>query len=109
MKRRSVLKAGVAAAAAGITSTTSLKPVFAQAAGDPIRPLVILTLPEAESPQQWQAAEIMQAAFQQLGLNVVLRPLPDQEQGQIIWYQRTRWDAGMWSMVGRPERSDPTS
>ncbi len=107
MRRRSVLKAGVAAAA-GVTATTWLRPTVARAAaGDPIRPLVILTLPEAESPQQWQAAEIMQAAFQQLGLKLILRPLPDQEQGQIIWYQRTRWDAGMWSMVGRPERSDP--
>jgi peptide/nickel transport system substrate-binding protein len=107
MRRRSVLKAGLAAAAAGVTSTTWLEPAAAQAAGDPIRPLVILTLSEAESPQQWQAAEIMQAAFQQLGLNVILRPLPDQEQFQIVWEQRTRWDAAMWSMVGRPERSDP--
>jgi peptide/nickel transport system substrate-binding protein len=107
MKRRSVLKAGVAAAAASVTGASWLTSAAAETAGDPIRELVILTLPEAESPQQWQAAEIMQAAFQQLGLKVTLRPLPDQEQGQIVWYQRTRWDAAMWSMVGRPERSDP--
>ena len=36
-----------------------------------------------------------------------LRPLPGQEQSQIVWYERQRWDATMWSMVGRPERSDP--
>ncbi len=79
----------------------------AQPAGDAIRPLVIISLPQAAAPQAYQAAEIMAQAFQQLGLKVSVRPLPSQEQSQIVWYERQRWDAAMWSMVGRPERSDP--
>jgi peptide/nickel transport system substrate-binding protein len=103
MNRRSVLKAGVAAAA----TASWLKPAAAQAAGDPIRPLVILTIPQAADPHAYQAAEIMADAFKQLGLDVSLKPLSGQEQAQIVWYERQRWDATMWSMVGRPERSDP--
>jgi peptide/nickel transport system substrate-binding protein len=103
MQRRSVLKAGVAAAA----TASWLKPAAAQAAGDPIRPLTILTIPQAADPHAYQAAEIMADAFKELGLDFSLRPLPGQEQSQIVWYERQRWDATMWSMVGRPERSDP--
>ncbi len=36
-----------------------------------------------------------------------MRPLPGQEFNQVIWYERQRWDATTWQMVGRPERSDP--
>ena len=103
MKRRTVLKAGVAAAA----TATWLRPALAQAAGDKIRPLAILTIPQAADPHAYQAAEIMVDAFKQLGLDIAVKPLSDQEQAQIVWYERQRWDATMWSMVGRPERSDP--
>ncbi len=103
MKRRSVLKAGVAAAATGAW----LRPALAQAGGDKIRPLAILTIPQAADPHAYQAAEIMVDAFKQLGLDIAVKPLSGQEQAQIVWYERQRWDATMWSMVGRPERSDP--
>ena len=79
----------------------------AQQAGDPIRPLVIVTRPQAAAPQEYQAAEIMVQAFKQLGLQISLRPVPAQQMTQIIWYSRQTWDATMWQMVGRPERSDP--
>ena len=36
-----------------------------------------------------------------------VRPLPGQQFNQVIWYERQRWDATTWQMVGRPERSDP--
>ncbi len=103
MDRRSVLKTGVAA----VATASWLRPAAAQAAGDAIRPLTILTIPQAADPHAYQAAEIMADAFKQLGLDVSLKPLSGQEQAQIVWYERQRWDATMWSMVGRPERSDP--
>ncbi len=89
--------------------TTCILPslAWAQAAGDPVRPLVILTRPQAAAPQEYQSAEIMAQAFKQLGLQISLRPLPGQQFSQIVWYERQRWDATMWQMVGRPERSDP--
>ena len=79
----------------------------AQEAGDAIRPITLLTQPQAAAPQEYQAAEIIADAWRKLGLTVNVRPLPGQQFNQIIWYERQRWDATTWQMVGRPERSDP--
>jgi peptide/nickel transport system substrate-binding protein len=79
----------------------------AQEAGDAIRPITLLTQPEAAAPQEYQAAEIIADAWRKLGLTVNVRPLPGQQFNQVIWYERQRWDSTTWQMVGRPERSDP--
>ena len=79
----------------------------AQEAGDAIRPITLLTQPQAAAPQEYQAADIIADAWRKLGLTVSVRPLPGQQYNQIIWYERQRWDATTWQMVGRPERSDP--
>jgi len=79
----------------------------AQEAGDAIRPITLLTQPEAAAPQEFEAAQIIADAWRKLGLTVTVRPLPGQEYNQVIWYQRQRWDCTTWQMVGRPERSDP--
>ena len=79
----------------------------AQQAGDAIRPVTLLSQPEAAAPQEYQAAQIIADAWRKLGLTVTVRPLPGQEYNQVIWYQRQRWDCTTWQMVGRPERSDP--
>src|ERR1700727_1332794 len=76
-------------------------------AGDAVRPLTLITQPEAAAPQEYQAAQIIADAWRKLGLTVNVRPLPGQEFNQVIWYERQRWDATTWQMVGRPERSDP--
>ncbi len=81
--------------------------VRAQPAGDLIRPLSILTQPQAASPPDYQAAELVADAWKTLGLTVQVRPMPGQQFNQIVWYERQRWDATTWQMVGRPERSDP--
>jgi len=79
----------------------------AQEAGDAVRPITLLTQPQAAAPQEYQAAEIIADAWRKLGLTVNVRPLPGQQFNQVIWYERQRWDATTWQMVGRPERSDP--
>ena len=94
----------VAAAAAAVASS---HPVAAQPAGDPVRTLVLLAQPQAALPQEYQAAELVAAAWKELGLQVVIRSLPSQQFSQIVWYERQRWDTTTWQMVGRPERSDP--
>ncbi|HEY0419567.1 MAG TPA: hypothetical protein VGC80_08610, partial [Acetobacteraceae bacterium] len=80
---------------------------LAQPAGDPIRPLTIITQPQAAAPQEYQAAEMTAEAWKQLGLQVTLRPMPAQQFNQTVWYERQKWDSTTWQMVGRPERSDP--
>lgn len=81
--------------------------VMAQPAGDEIRPLTLIAQSQSADPQAYQAAQIVADAWRKLGLTVNVRPLPGQEYNQIVWYQRQRWDMTTWSMVGRPERSDP--
>jgi peptide/nickel transport system substrate-binding protein len=92
--------------AIGLTAMSGVA-ALGQTAGDPIRPLFLLTQPQAASPQEYQAAQIIAAAWRKLGLTVTVRPLPSQQYSQIVWYERQRWDATTWQMVGRPERSDP--
>ena len=97
--------------AAGLAFTFAVPAMVQQAqgqpAGDRIRPLVILAQPQAASPQEYQAAEMVAEAWKALGLQVAIRPLPGQQFTQVVWYERQRWDATTWQMAGRPERSDP--
>lgn len=103
MRRRDVLRASTAILGASALGA----PALAQQAGDPIRRLVILTRPQSNNPQAYQASEMIAQEWRKLGLEVELRPLPRQQQSEVVWNQRDRWDLTMWQMVGRPERSDP--
>ena len=82
-------------------------PAVAQPAGDLVRPLTILAQPQAASPQEYQAAEMIVDAWKSLGIDARVRPLPGQQFNQTVWYERQKWDATTWQMAGRPERSDP--
>jgi peptide/nickel transport system substrate-binding protein len=102
MRRRDLIQ-GTAIAAA----LSAAPSAFAQAAGDPIRKLVILNRPQANNPQAFQASEMIAQEWRKLGLEVELRPLPRLQQSEVVWNRRQEWDLTMWQMVGRPERSDP--
>jgi peptide/nickel transport system substrate-binding protein len=104
MHRRDVIQG---TAAAVLTAGLGARGAKAQAAGDPIRKLVIINRPQSNNPQAWQASEIIAQEWRKLGLDVELRPLPRQQQSEVVWNNRDRWDLTMWQMVGRPERSDP--
>lgn len=101
MNRRSLLLSATAAPA------LAAWPALAQAAGDPVRKLVIISRPQSNNPQAWQAAELIVQEWRKLGLDVELRPMPRQQHSDVVWRQREAWDMTMWQMVGRPERSDP--
>jgi peptide/nickel transport system substrate-binding protein len=79
----------------------------ALAAGDEIRPITIWARTQAANPQAYQAAQLIAQAWQDLGLEVEVRGIPRPQQSDLVWYDRDGWDATMWQMVGRPERSDP--
>ena len=81
-------------------------PALAQA-GDPVRKIILYSDTQGAVPQAFQAAQLIAQTWRQLGLDVEVRPTARQQHSQIIWYERERWDATMWRMVGRPERSDP--
>ncbi len=103
-RRESILAAFAAAAMA----TTSLGgEVRAQAAGDPVRKIVLISDTQGAVPQAFQAANLIAQAWRQLGLDVEVRPMARQAQTDLVWFNRDKWDTTMWRMVGRPERSDP--
>jgi peptide/nickel transport system substrate-binding protein len=103
IKRRALLSAvaaSVSMMAVGICAAHAQQ-------SDRIRKIVLISDPQANSPQAFQAAQLIAQTWRQLGLDVEIKPMPRQQQSQVVWYERERWDATMWRMVGRPERSDP--
>jgi peptide/nickel transport system substrate-binding protein len=106
MRRRDLIQ-GTAIAAALSAGGLGSRDAAAQQSGDAIRKLVILSRPQSNNPQAYQAAEIIAQEWRKLGLDVEIRPLPRQQQSEVVWNRRQEWDMTMWQMVGRPERSDP--
>ncbi|MET0604826.1 MAG: hypothetical protein ABWZ80_00070, partial [Beijerinckiaceae bacterium] len=102
--RRQTLAAGAATLAGG---ASMIGIAAAQAAGDPVRKIVLYCDTQGAVPQAFQAAQLIAQAWKQLGLDVEVRPTARQQHSHIIWFERERWDTTMWRMVGRPERSDP--
>jgi peptide/nickel transport system substrate-binding protein len=88
----------LAAAAAGAKAATP---------GDRIRPIVMLSKPQANDPSLFQAAQLAMQQWKKLGLNVSIQVMSNAQQNAVVWNERQKWDATTWEMVGRPERSDP--
>jgi peptide/nickel transport system substrate-binding protein len=103
ISRRQTLFLGAAAA----LPLAGLGEAFGQGAGDPVRKIILYSDTQGAVPQSFQAAQLIAQAWRQLGLDVEVRPTARQQLSQVVWYERERWDATMWRMVGRPERSDP--
>ena len=82
-------------------------PVLAQASGDQIRKIVLISWPQGANPQAYQASQLIAQNWRQLGLEVEVRSMPWPQHIQAVWNERDKWDTTMWRMVGRPERSDP--
>ena len=80
-------------------------PAFAQ--GDEIRPLQLLTRPQAAQPQEFQFVQLIAQEWEKLGLHVEVQVMPWEQMADVVWYDRDEWDMTAWQMVGRPERSDP--
>jgi peptide/nickel transport system substrate-binding protein len=99
MKRRTLV------AAAGLAAVAPK--AFAQSAAEKVRKINLYTWPQAALPQAYQASQLIAQQWRQLGLDIEVKPLQRQAQTALIWYSRDKWDATMWRMVGRPERSDP--
>jgi peptide/nickel transport system substrate-binding protein len=99
--RRAMLAASTAALA--LRTVTA----HAEAAGDKIRPIVMLSKPQAADPSLFQAAQLAAQQWRKLGLQVSVQVVSSSEQNAVVWNERQKWDMTTWEMVGRPERSDP--
>jgi len=107
MRKRRVMN-GLAFLALGALIATGAAVTSTQAqAGRQVRELVLVTWPQAQGPQQYEAARIAAEGMRKLGLRVTVRTMPWEQLADYIWYSRQKWDMTTWEMVGRPERSDP--
>lgn len=80
---------------------------WAAEVGDKIRPIVLLSKPQANDPSLFQAAQLAVQQWKRLGLNISVQVVSNAQQNAVVWNERQKWDATTWEMVGRPERSDP--
>lgn len=104
---RALTRHATFSAAAIALAAVCLTPGAADAAGDRVRKLVLISGAQAADPQEYQAAQLIAQEWRKLGLEVEVRGLPRPQVSDIVWYNRDKWDVTMWRMVGRPERSDP--
>ena len=98
---RRMLLASTAVLAVGV------RRLRAEAPGDKIRPIALLSKPQANDPSLFQAAQIAVQQWRKLGLDISMQVVSSSQQGAVVWNERQKWDATTWEMVGRPERSDP--
>ena len=103
LSRRLLLAGSTALFAAPV----AVREAFAQTPGDKIRPIVLLSKPQASDPSLFQAAQLAIQQWKKLGLNISVQVVSSPQQNAIVWNERQKWDATTWEMVGRPERSDP--
>ena len=97
----------LAAVIAGLAVLSAATTAMAQGPTEKVRKINLYTWPQAALPQHYQAAQLIAQQWRQLGLDVEVKPLQRQQQTQLIWFSRDKWDTTTWRMVGRPERSDP--
>ena len=104
LTRRHLLAATTVLAASSAATSSA----WAQLApGDKIRPIVLLSKPQANDPSLFQAAQLAVQQWKRLGLNISVQVVSNAQQNAVVWNERQKWDATTWEMVGRPERSDP--
>lgn len=76
-------------------------------AQDPIRTIHLLSRPQAAQPSEFQSIQLIAQEWRKLGLDVEVDVMPWSQLSDVVWYNRSDWDATAWQMTGRPERSDP--
>ncbi|MGE5585176.1 MAG: ABC transporter substrate-binding protein [Bacillota bacterium] len=72
-----------------------------------IRPLYILTRPQASSPDEFESAMLIANAMKEVGIDARVKVMPWEQMADLVWYERTKWDMTGWQMTARPERLDP--
>lgn len=75
--------------------------------GEPVPRIVVLSNVQAADPIEFEMTRLLVENMRQLGLDVEHRAMPWEQQADLVWYNRTEWQATAWRMVGRPERLDP--
>ena len=80
---------------------------LAGSGGQLVPPVTVLSNVQAADPVEFETTRLMVELMRQLGLEVIHRALPWEQQADLVWYSRQKWQMTAWRMVGRPERLDP--
>ena len=97
---------------AGVLASTSVQST-AFAAGDRVRSIELTADTKAANPNANQAAYLLADMYKKLGLDVKVKEVPYKQKLDVVYFDRSTcegaacFDLAMWSIVGRPERSDP--
>ncbi|MBI3496121.1 MAG: twin-arginine translocation pathway signal protein [Proteobacteria bacterium] len=104
----------VLAFAAGVLATSiMLVPFEAGAAGERVRSLELTADTKDANPNANQAAYLLADMWKKIGLDVKVKETPYKRKLDVVYFDRSTcegaacFDMAMWSIVGRPERSDP--
>lgn len=82
--------------------------LVAAAEGDrAIRPIYVVTRPQAVAPDEYETLSFLTSMMLELGIDARLRIVPWEQQSDLVWFERDRWDIAGWQMTARPERLDP--
>ncbi len=76
-------------------------------AGEPVPKIVVLSNVQAADPIEFESTRLVVENMRKLGLDVEHRAMPWEQQADLVWYNRDKWQMTAWRMVGRPERMDP--
>ncbi|MEA2593907.1 MAG: peptide/nickel transport system substrate-binding protein [Thermomicrobiales bacterium] len=102
---------GAAAVVGGSLATAGVSAVSAaprtQTGDRKVRKLQLLTNPQANVPEEFEAAQVAAKQLKEIGITLDVQVADNTQLQDHVWFQRDKWDMTMWQMVGRPERLDP--
>jgi peptide/nickel transport system substrate-binding protein len=73
----------------------------------PVPAVVVLSNSQAEDPVEFEMTRLLVENMKQLGLQVEHQGMPWEQQSNLVWFSRDKWQMTAWRMVARPERMDP--
>jgi len=72
-----------------------------------IRKLLVLSRPQATSPDEYETALLIVDGMRELGMDADVKVITWEQMIDAVWYNRDSWDMTGWQMTARPERLDP--
>lgn len=72
-----------------------------------VRQIYVITRPQSSAPDEYETLSFLTTMMKELGIDARLRVIPWEQQADLVWFERDRWDIAGWQMTARPERLDP--
>ncbi|MEA2581975.1 MAG: peptide/nickel transport system substrate-binding protein, partial [Thermomicrobiales bacterium] len=97
---------GAAAVVGGSLATAGVSAVSAaprtQTGDRKVRKLQLLTNPQANVPEEFEAAQVAAKQLKEIGITLDVQVADNTQLQDHVWFERDKWDITMWQMVGRP-------